>query len=93
MVLVYKKKNFNIYGYKDKYIIHNTNKEFSKGHTHIKNFKTAKFLIDLSIHKSIPKHHNKYFLVSLLRISDDKEYSDKLSNIIDKLEKKKCDRR
>lgn len=88
MVLMYKKKNFYVYGYKDKYIIHNTKKEFSKGHTHIKNFKTAKFLIDLSIHKSIPKHHNRYFLISLLRLSDDEEYSKRLSKLIDNTSKK-----
>lgn len=89
MVLIYKKKNFNIYSYKDIYIVHNTKKEFSKGHTHIRSFKSSKFIIDLSIHKSIPRHLNKYFLVSLLRLSNDDIYSEKLRNIIKSLENKK----
>ena len=47
MNLAYKKKNFNIYNAGNGYIIHNIKKEFSQGHTHINNFKTAKYLVDL----------------------------------------------
>lgn len=89
MVLIYKKKNFNIYSHKDIYIVHNTKKEFAEGHTHIRSFKSSKFIIDLSIHKSIPRHLNRYFLVSLLRLSDDKEYSEKLKKIIDSIDNRR----
>ena len=50
---IYKKLEYNIYQFDNEYIVHNTKKEFKIGHSHIKNFKTAKFLIDLSIHKSL----------------------------------------
>ena len=88
MNLAYKKKNFNIYNAGNGYIIHNIKKEFSQGHTHINNFKTAKYLVDLSIHKSMPHHLHHYFLVSLKRLSDDDEYTKKLSELIEVKEKK-----
>ena len=83
---VYKKHNYNLYQFGNEYIIHNTKKEFSIGHTHINNYKTAVFLIDLSLHKSVPKHICNYFLESLCRISDDKKYTDKLRELIRKRE-------
>lgn len=74
MVTLYKKGNYKIYGYKDAYVIHNTNKCFDNGHTHINTFKTAKWIIDLAIHKKIPNRKLEYFIASLIRISDDEEY-------------------
>ena len=72
MVRVYRKRQFSIYSdLNGNYIIHNTNKEFSEGHTHIKNYHTAKFITNLAFHKSIPKKKlNKYLYDSLIRISN-----------------------
>lgn len=80
---VYKKQNYNIYQSDNDYIIHNTKKEFSEGHTHINNFKTAKYLINLCIHKTIPDRKYEYFIVSLARITDDNSYRSKLLKILD----------
>lgn len=82
MVLLYKKREFRIYGNNDEYIIHNSKKEFSDGHTHINNYKTAKWLINLAIHKSIPNRKKKYFLESLIRISTDNTYRNSLKREI-----------
>lgn len=82
MVLLYKKREFRIYGNNDEYIIHNSKKEFSDGHTHINNYKTAKWLIDLAIHKSIPNRKKRYFLESLIRISTDNTYRNLLKREI-----------
>lgn len=82
MVLLYKKREFRIYGNNDEYIIHNSKKEFSEGHTHINNYKTAKWLIDLAIHKSIPNRKKRYFLESLIRISTDNTYKKLLKREI-----------
>lgn len=82
MVRIYKKKEYNIYSDKNGFIIHNTKKEFSTGHTHINNYKTATFLIDLSIHENIPKHLSKYLLESLARITENKTYKEKIRKII-----------
>ena len=83
---VYKKRHYNLYQFGNEYIIHNTRKDFNVGHTHINNYKTAVFLIDLSLHKSIPRHICNYFLESLCRISDDKKYTQKLKLIIQQRE-------
>lgn len=74
MVTLYKKGSYKIYGYQNAYIVHNTNKDFGSGHTHINTFKTAKWIIDLAIHKRIPNRKLEYFIGSLIRISDDDEY-------------------
>lgn len=83
MLRVYKKKNFEIYGYKNAYIIYNKNKPFETGHSHIKSFKTAKYIINLAIHKTVPKHLSIYLYESLLRISSDNIYKQKIRRKID----------
>lgn len=83
LVIIYKKYNFNIYNAGPcQFIIHNNKLDFNSHHTHIRNFKTAKYIIDLAIHKSIPKHLSNYLLTSLIRISDDEEYIEKLNTMI-----------
>lgn len=85
MVVIYKKKNFKIYDAGTNYIIHNTKLNFKDHHTHVKNFHTCKFLIDMSIHESIPeKHLSDYLLVSLIRLSNNKYYINKLNCILEK---------
>lgn len=79
MVRIYKKKYFNLYSNQEGYIIHNTHKDFQKGHTHINNYNTAKFLINLALYKTIPdKNMSKYLYQSLIRISSDQAYIDKI---------------
>lgn len=80
MVRIYRKENFNIYSdHNGSYIIHNTKKEFSSGHTHLNNYHTAKFIIDLAIHKTLPvKNISDYLIDSLIRISTDYRYIEKL---------------
>ena len=61
------------------------NKDFSIGHTHINNFNTAKFLVDLALHKSLPKKKiTNYLLDSLIRISTDSSYICKIEMMKDK---------
>lgn len=59
------------------------NKEFEEGHTHINNFHTAKFIVDLAIHKSVPrKKISPYLLESLIRISDDNGYNFRIERLL-----------
>ena len=82
MVRVYKKAYFNVYSdYNGEYIIHNTKKEFQNGHTHIREFGTAKYLVNLALHRSLPNRRLKYFIESLIRISNDADYRDKLKHL------------
>lgn len=79
MVRIYKKKYFNLYSNQEGYIIHNTHKDFQKGHTHINNYNTAKFLINLALYKTVPdKNMSKYLYQSLIRISSDQAYINKI---------------
>lgn len=87
---VYAKKEFNIYRVSHGYIIHNTTKEFQNGHTHLNSFKCAKYIIDLAIHKNIPYHLDRYRLISLNRITDDKVYQQKISELLQNKRKKEC---
>lgn len=81
MVRVYKRKYFNLYSDDSgEFIIHNTKKDFKDGHTHIRNYNTAKFLIDLALHKTVPKKKlNRYLYQSLIRITDDDSYRKKIN--------------
>ena len=82
MVRVYKKAYFNVSSdYNGEYIIHNTKKEFQNGHTHIREFGTAKYLVNLALHRSLPNRRLKYFIESLIRISNDADYIDKLKHL------------
>ena len=79
MARIYKKKYFNLYSNQEGYIIHNTHKDFQKGHTHINNYNTAKFLINLALYKTVPdKNMSKYLYQSLIRISSDQTYINKI---------------
>lgn len=60
------------------YIVVNSNKEFSNGHTHLRNYKSAVACIDFVLKCKIPKRCDFYYLTSLQRISDDAEYIEKI---------------
>ena len=86
---MYRDKNFNIYaGENDTYIIHNTRKKFQEGHTHLRNFKTCKYIIDIAKHKSIPRTFSKRIIDSIIRISDDETYIKKLTHYKNNKKKK-----
>ena len=82
MVRVYKCQYFNLYGnFNNGYIIHNTHKPFEEGHTHLNNFDTAKYIIKLAHHKTVPKHLSIYLIDSLIRISNDEFYIRQLNEL------------
>lgn len=87
MVKVKKMKYMNIYSDSNgSYIVHNTRKEFSVGHTHINNFHTAEYVAYMALYKRLPKknHLSLYLIDSVIRVSEDK-------NFIQKMEKFKLD--
>lgn len=83
MHIVSRIKEYNIYEVGNEYIIHNAKKEFSEGHTHIRNLGTAEFIVKLAIHKSMPHHMLPYFIESLARITTDEVYKEKLLNLLE----------
>lgn len=82
--IVYSKKNFNIYQIdRNSFIVHNTHKKFEDGHSHINNYKTAKYIVNLACYRSIPSHHlSKYLIESLIRISEHNSYKDELKKML-----------
>lgn len=79
---VYTKKNFAIIDMDEGYIVINKDKEFKQGHTHITNFNTAKYLIDMVLYSRMPYHLPIYLLISLQRLSTDENYRDKIGELI-----------
>lgn len=85
-------RHFNIYSNMNGgYIVHNTKKEFQDGHTHINNFKTAKYIAYLALYKKMPKnnHLSDYLIESVIRISDDNVYIHKIKHLREINESKK----
>lgn len=79
MNVLYRKKNYKIYDANGGYIVHNTKLPFQGHHSHINNFHTCKYIIDLCIHKSIPKEKiSDYLLISILKLADDSDYKSKI---------------
>lgn len=81
MVRIGKIRNINIYSDSDgHYIVHNTSKEFEVGHTHISNYKTAKYVAYLVAYNKIPKrgHLSDYLYESIYRLSKNREYIKRL---------------
>lgn len=84
MIRVSKMKYINIYSNMNEgYIVHNTRKKFHEGHTHINNFNTAKYIAYLVLYKRIPKnkHLSLYLIESIIRVSDDNNYINKIKEI------------
>ncbi len=83
--IVYSKKNFNVYKMSNnQFIVHNINKDFKHGHTHVNNFNTAKYIVNMAYHKSFPeKRISKWLLESIIRVSENKAYI----NILRELQK------
>lgn len=74
--------------YSDEYVVYNRKKQWiddegNKGHTHVKNYKEAQYLINCCIRSTIPKKVNKHFLESLIRISKDKRFIERIERILD----------
>lgn len=90
MQLVFIKRNFKVLYSKEnkKYIVYNSKKEWKDGHTHIDHYKQALYLIDCVSKNKIPKRVNKYFLISLIRLSNDKKYTERVQRILDGKEPK-----
>ena len=80
---VYQNSNYIIFKTDCEYIVQNINrKDFC--HSHIKNYKTCIWVIDLLLKKRCPYNIPKYLLISLIRLTDDEIYKNKLEHILEK---------
>lgn len=78
---IYSKNEYVVIRSKNGYVVINSKKQFDNGHTHFKNLDASKKLINLAIHKKIPKSNSNYFLDSLIRISNDEKYIEKIKEL------------
>ena len=85
---IFERKEFIIFQVKEGSIAYNTKKDFKEGHTHLKHFDAAKKAIDLVISKKIPKSTNVYYLTSLIRLTNDENYIEKINELIEIRNKK-----
>ena len=67
----------------DEFVVYTTKKEWEEGHTHIHTYKQAMYLVDCILNNKIPKKVNKYFLVSLQRLSTSKKYREQIQRRLD----------
>ena len=79
---IYQRKEYSIYRVGYGYIVHNTNKEFKNGHTHIYNYNKAKSIIDLAVRKKMPNTPRQWEIECLLRIVKDEKYKKKLRSLL-----------
>lgn len=68
---------------KDEFVVQNMRKPWDTGHTHIHSYKQAKYLVDCELNKKIPQNVNRYFIISLIRITKDTKYKEQLQRKLD----------
>ena len=73
---VYEKKEYIILAVKKGYVVYNTQKPFSMGHSHIYGFNMAKTVVDNCI-------RNLYLLTSHVRVSNDEKYIKSINELIE----------
>ena len=67
------------------YIIANKNKEFHDGHSHLNNFKAAKYVLNLAVKEKLPHDLDTY------RILEDGPFREKVLKLIETRAQKKKD--
>lgn len=88
MLKIYENKQFIILGddgkrSKPAYVLYNKHKEFENGHTHLNNYRTALWIMKLYMQRKLPHDlKSAYLLQSLVRISNDKKYTEKVQQLI-----------
>lgn len=82
--VVYQKKHFAVYQLSShSFLVHNTRKDIGSGSTSIRKLKIAKDVLNWALYQSVPERElSPYILRGLIRISDSKEYSKQLSEVI-----------
>ena len=80
---IFQRKEYSIYKVSDGYIVHNTNKEFRIGHTHVRSFNKAKSIVDLCIRKKLPNTPRRWEIESLMRVTNNNTYRNKLRDLLE----------
>ncbi len=81
---IFQRKEYSIYRCSDGFVVHNTNKKFENGHTHIRSFKKAKSIVDLCIRKRLPDKPDIWEIESLMRLTRNNAYYNQLRDLLEK---------
>ena len=82
---IFQRKEYSIYKASGGYIIHNTNGDFRNHHTHVRTFSKAKSIVDLCIRKKLPNTPRIWEIESLMRITNNNTYYNKLRDMLEGL--------
>ena len=82
---IFQRKEYSIYKASGGYIVHNTNGDFRNHHTHVRTFSKAKSIVDLCIRKKLPNTPRKWEIESLMRLTRNNAYYNKLRDLLEGL--------
>lgn len=77
------KGKFVLFQVSNGWIVYNTEKSFKEGHTHLKSKSSALAAIDFVQKEKIPKKTGYYYLISLIRLSNNDKYVAKVKKLVD----------
>lgn len=63
------------------FILHNTKKSFNKGHTHLKSRQRSYEVAENVIKKHFPLHWSNYFIESMIRLTTDEKFIERLEHL------------
>ena len=86
---IFQRGEFVILKVGNAYIVVNRNKIFKYGHTHVNSYATAEYVINMARYRRLPRHLSPYLLTSLIRISKDEAYIEKIRTLIEAKKEKK----
>lgn len=81
MIKIHEQHDYAIFSTDDGYLVQNMMME-GFVHSHINNYRTCLWIIDLLEHKKCPYDIPKYLLISLIRLTDDERYLDNLNCLL-----------
>lgn len=84
----YSRHGYIVFKARGSWIAYNTKKEFKEGHTHLQSYWSAKDAINFCIEGRVPMKATAYYLVSLQRLTTNKEYYNRLQQRIDEVNTK-----
>lgn len=82
----FRKFNYVVFKSMSGWIAYNTDKEFINGHTHLCSFQSAKDAVRFALECRVPMKADIYYLISLQRLTKNKDYYNRLQERIGEVE-------
>ena len=82
--ILYEVGQYVLFHTKRDYVVYNKNKSFKSGHAHLNNKNAAIKIMDLAYQKKVPFNLDIYRLKSILRITDDEKYLNRVESVLAK---------